>query len=49
MKVAVLGSGPGALAIAYDMTLQGHHDVTLADLPEFQIRIDELTEHGWFG
>lgn len=46
MKVTVLGSGPGALAIAYDMSVTGRHDITLADLPEFRSRIDEVRERG---
>jgi opine dehydrogenase len=48
MKVAVLGSGGGALAVAADMSRSGR-DVTLADLPAFAGNLDAVREQGGVG
>jgi len=45
MKVAVLGSGGGALAVAADMAKSGR-DVVLADLPAFAGNLRAVEEHG---
>lgn len=55
MKVAVLGSGAGALAVAADLARSGR-DVVLADLPEFVRNLDPVRDQGgvrmasgWYG
>jgi len=48
MKVAVLGSGGGALAVAADMSRSGR-DVMLADLPAFAGNLDAVREQGGVG
>jgi len=48
MRVAVLGSGGGALAVAADMARSGR-DVTLADLPAFAGNLDVIREGGGVG
>jgi opine dehydrogenase len=45
MKVAVLGSGGGALAVAADMARAGR-DTVLADLPAFSANLQPVQEHG---
>src|SRR3954447_15016957 len=45
MKVAVLGSGGGALAVAADFAQAGHEAV-LADLPAFAANLAPVREHG---
>lgn len=42
---AVLGSGPGGLAIAAELSEQGHQ-VMLADLPEFPHQLEAVAEKG---
>ena len=55
MKVAVLGSGGGALAVAADLA-RGGRDAVLADLPPFMGNLDAVREAGgvqistgWYG
>jgi opine dehydrogenase len=55
MSVAVLGSGPGALAVGAELARAGRHPV-LADLPEFRSNLDLVHERGgvevasdWYG
>lgn len=55
MKVAVLGSGGGALAVAADLARSGQ-EVSLADLPAFMANLDAVREQrgvqvstGWSG
>ena len=55
MNAAVLGAGPGGLAIAAELSLAGH-EVTLADLPEFSDRLSAVRDRGgvrvasgWYG
>ena len=55
MKVAVLGSGGGALAVAADLS-RGGRKVVLADLPTFMANLDAVREQGgvqvatgWYG
>ncbi|HEY3209792.1 MAG TPA: NAD/NADP octopine/nopaline dehydrogenase family protein [Actinomycetota bacterium] len=45
MRVAVLGSGGGALAVAADLAHTGR-DVVMADLPEFASNLDPIREQG---
>jgi opine dehydrogenase len=45
MKVAVLGSGGGALAVAADLA-RGGREAVLADLPAFMANLDAVREHG---
>jgi opine dehydrogenase len=45
MKVAILGSGGGALAISADMARAGR-DAWLADLPKFASNLDPIRSHG---
>src|ERR671931_877015 len=45
MRVAVLGSGGGALAVAADLAHAGR-DVQLADLPEFAGNLDPVRAQG---
>jgi opine dehydrogenase len=47
-KVAVLGSGGGALAVAADLA-RGGRDVVLADLPAFASNLDAIREQGGVG
>lgn len=46
MKVTVVGSGPGGLAIAADMATRGGHDVVLTDLPEFPTGVEAVADRG---
>jgi opine dehydrogenase len=48
VKVAVLGSGGGALAVAADMARSGR-EATLADLPAFAGNLDAVREQGGVG
>lgn len=45
MKIAVLGSGAGALAVAADASRNGH-EVTMADLPEYAGNLSAIGEQG---
>lgn len=45
MKVSILGSGAGALAVAADASRSGHQ-VTMADLPEFAGNLSAIGEQG---
>ena len=45
MKVAVLGSGGGALAVAADMSGHGR-DTVLADVDGFRANLEPVTESG---
>src|SRR5262245_45830340 len=45
MRVAVLGSGAGALAVAADLARAGH-EPALADLPAFVGNLAPVREHG---
>jgi opine dehydrogenase len=45
MKMAVLGSGGGALAVAADLA-RGGRETVLADLPEFTVNLDPVREQG---
>ena len=45
MKVAVLGSGGGALAVAADLA-RGDREAVLADLPAFMANLDAVREQG---
>ena len=45
MKVAVLGSGAGALAVAADMSRHGRHTV-MADLDDERAGLDPVVERG---
>lgn len=48
MKVAVLGSGGGALAVAADVA-RGGREAVLADLPRFASNLDPVREAGGVG
>ena len=45
MKVAVLGSGNGGCAVAFDCTMHGHH-VSLFDFEEFPENIKSIQKNG---
>ena len=44
MKIAVLGSGNGGCAVAFDWAKHGH-DVYLFDFEEFSANIDAINEN----
>lgn len=46
MKIAVLGSGNGGTAVAFDFAYNGH-DVFLYDFPEFIENISAISRVGW--
>ena len=45
MKVAVLGSGGGGCAVAFDFAAHGH-EVRLFDFPEFKTNVTATVENG---